>query len=293
MNQLAEIGQRPRLGILEPFGRNTAPAAAAAALSVPAEELLLLLPADHLIRDVDAFVDAVEVASDAAMTGRLVTFGITPTGPETGFGYIERGDPLGGISHAYEVSRFVEKPDRSTAEGYLADGAYAWNSGMFLFRAGAYLDELDRFAPDILDRTRAALEAGSDNDGGTLLDPTIFAECPADSIDYAVMEHTDRAAIVPLDAGWSDVGSWAALWEVGEKDHDGNVVNGDVYLEGTTDSYVWARDRAVAVVGMDRAVVVDTGDAVLVVHMDRTQDVKNIVGRLESEGSSLVLRHPE
>ena len=291
VQQLAEIGQRPRFGILEPFGRNTAPAAAAAALSVDEDDLLLLLPADHLIADVAAFLEAVEIASGVARHGSLVTFGINPTGPETGFGYIERGDQLEGFAGAYAVTRFVEKPDRATAEAYVAAGTYAWNSGMFLFRAGTYLAELSRFVPDVVGCTRAALDAGTAADGAILLDSDEFDACPSDSIDYAVMERTERAAIVPLDAGWNDVGSWAALWEVGDKDANGNVVAGNVYLEGTTNSYVRGCDRAVAVVGMDRTVVVDTGDAVMVVGMERTQDVKKIVTRLEAEDSDLVRRH--
>jgi mannose-1-phosphate guanylyltransferase/mannose-6-phosphate isomerase len=291
VEQLAEIGQRPRAGVLEPFGRNTAPAAAAAAMSAGAEDLLLLLPADHLIADIDAFVEAVKVAADVASAGNLVTFGITPTGPETGFGYIERGPELNDFSGAYAVSRFVEKPDLATAEGYVAAGTYSWNSGMFLFRADHYLGELERFAPDMVSTTRDALEAATAVDGARVLSPEIFAECPSDSIDYAVMERTDRAAVVPLDAGWNDVGSWAALWEVGDKDPDGNVVIGNAYLEGVTNSYVRAEDRAVAVIGVDNAVVVDTGDAVLVVGRDAAQGVKKIVQRLEHEGSDLVERH--
>lgn len=292
VEQLAEIGIRPRAGVLEPFGRNTAPAAAAAALCVAPDDLLLLLPADHLITDVDAFIDAVTLAMDVAAAGNLVTFGISPTGPETGFGYIERGPDLADFDGAHEVRRFVEKPDQATAEAYLASGGYTWNSGMFLFRADRYLEELGRFSPAMVARTSEALTDGTERDGGILLDPDSFAECPDDSIDYAVMERTQHAAMVPLDAGWNDIGSWAALWEVGDKDAAGNVTSGNVYLEGTTNSYVRAGDRAVAVIGMDHAVVVDTSDAVMVVHKDATQDVKKIVKRLEAEGSDLIRRHP-
>ncbi|MDH3499405.1 MAG: mannose-1-phosphate guanylyltransferase, partial [Acidimicrobiia bacterium] len=192
--QLDEIGQQPRAGYLEPFGRNTAPAAAAAALSAGEDDILLLLPADHLIADVDAFVEAVGIATAVARSGYLVTFGITPTAPETGFGYIERGADLEDFDGAYRVQRFVEKPNLETAQAYLAAGTYSWNSGMFMFRAGTYLEELGTFVPEMVAITRAALDAGTAHrGGGTVLDPDTFGRCPSDSIDYAVMERTERA----------------------------------------------------------------------------------------------------
>ncbi len=291
--QLREIGIQPQPMILEPFGRSTAPAAAAAALLVDADDLLLVLPADHLILDVTEFAARVQLAARVADAGYLVTFGITPTGPETGFGYIERSEALPGFGDAYRVEQFVEKPDRDTAERYVAAGTFSWNSGMFLFRAGIYLEELQQHAPGIAVATRAAVERGTRQDSTVWLDPASFDPCPEDSIDYAVMEKTDRAAVVPLDAGWNDVGSWAALWEVSQKDEAGNVVIGPAYLYDTTNSLVRGRDRTVAVIGMDGVVVVDTADAVLVVNRDRSQDVKQVVQRLEAEGSPVVERHPE
>jgi mannose-1-phosphate guanylyltransferase/mannose-6-phosphate isomerase len=283
--QLEEMGSRPSAVVLEPAGRNTAPAAAAAALQASADgadPLLLILPADHVVLDAGAFRKAVAIGSGLADAGRLVTFGIVPDRPHTGYGYILRGAPLPGGGFA--VERFVEKPDAATAERYLADGRYAWNSGMFLFRASGYLEELRRHAPGILEGTAQALGAARATGDGLLLDEAAFRATPADSIDYAVMEHTTGGAVVPLEAGWSDVGAWPALWEIASRDDAGNAVVGDAVLEGVEGSYVRAESRLVAVVGLDDVVVVETPDAVLVTSRERAEDVKAIVERLRAAG---------
>jgi mannose-1-phosphate guanylyltransferase/mannose-1-phosphate guanylyltransferase/mannose-6-phosphate isomerase len=284
--QMRTIGVTPAAIVLEPVGRNTAPAIAVAASMLAAsdpEALMLVLPADHLIRDTAAFHDAIRRAAQAAATGRLVTFGIVARAPETGYGYIRRGDPLAGVDGAFAVSAFVEKPDTETARGYVTQGDYFWNSGMFLFRAGDFLAELDRLRPDILAPSRAALDAASRDLDFLRLDPAAFEACPAESVDYAVMEHTDRAAVVPADIGWNDIGAWSALWEVGEKDADGNVVRGDVMLEAATNNLVRAENRMVAALGVSDLVIVETADAVLVARRDQVQDVKKLVDRMKAE----------
>lgn len=289
--QLRVIGApRPRI-VLEPVGRNTAPAIAAAALVAQADgrdPLLLVLPSDHVVRDVAAFRAAVESAAPAAMDGALVTFGIVPNAPETGFGYIQAA-PGEGVRR---VLRFVEKPDAATAQAYLAEGGYYWNSGMFLFRASRFLAELGRFRPDILEAARAAC-AHLDPDGEFLrLDRAAFEASPSESIDYAVMEKTDAAMVLPVDIGWNDVGSWSALWEVSEQDGDGNAHHGDVIAVDTRDSYAYAR-RLVALVGVEGLVVVETDDAVLVASKDHVQDVKQVVARLKAEQRSQAALHRE
>lgn len=278
--QLAEIGVTPRF-IVEPVGRNTAPAAGAAAVAAGSDALLLVLPSDHIITHVDALHRAIETATPFAAEGRIVTFGIVPDRPETGYGYIRKGAEDGD---AFIVDRFVEKPDAETAESYIATGDYLWNSGMFLFRSDVYLSALGEHAPDMAAGLAAVIEASELLDDVLNLDADTFALCPADSIDYAVMEHIDNGVVVPLDAGWSDVGSWDALWELSDKDDQGNTTEGDVLLEGVNDSIVVARDRLVAVVGLDHVVVVETGDAVLVAARDRAQDVKKVVDRLREAG---------
>jgi mannose-1-phosphate guanylyltransferase/mannose-6-phosphate isomerase len=280
--QLRELGVAPRAIVLEPAGRNTAPAAAVAALIATAGEpdavppLLLLLPADQVVLDGAAFRVAVETAVAAAASGKIVTFGIVPTRPETGYGYIRRGADRGG---SYDVAEFVEKPDLATAERYVDSGEYFWNGGMFLFSARAFLDELGRHAPAMLAPCRQALE-GATREGDFLRLGVAFRGCPSDSIDYAVMEKTAGAAVVPLAAGWSDVGSWAALHEILAKDADGNVTRGRVVAEGCRNCYVMASDRRVVVLGLDDCVVVETDDAVLIMSHDRSQDLKAIVERL-------------
>jgi len=291
--QLRQVGAPTAAILLEPLGRNTAPAIAAAALQATidgADPLLLVLPSDHVIVKADAFRDAVRAASAAAEQGALVTFGIVPAAPETGFGYIQAADAE--IAGVRRVARFVEKPDIATARSYLADGGYYWNSGMFLFRASRYLQELERFRPDVLVATRQAFERAKRDGDFIRLDKDAFAACPADSIDYAVMERTDAAAVLPVDIGWSDLGSWAALWEVATRDADGNATIGDVIAVDSRNSYVHGR-RLVALVGVDDLVVVDTDDAVLVARKDRVQDVKDVVARLKHEQRSQAALHRE
>lgn len=282
--QLREVGAGRAAIVLEPAGRNTAPAVAVAALQAlrtsGADPLLLVLPADHVVVDAAALLGAIDAASRAAAGGRLVTFGVVPTRPETGYGYLRHGTREDGWA---AIEQFVEKPDRAAAESYLASGRYLWNSGMFVFSARTYLDELARHAPAIVEAcTRALNGARADEDFLRL--GASFLDCPADSIDYAVMEKTPRAAVVPLDAGWSDVGSWAALHDVLDKDADGNVLRGDVMTEGCRDCYIASRGRLVAGVGLDGVIVVETEDAVLVVARAHSQRVKRIVDRLEAQG---------
>lgn len=282
--ELREAGIIGGRMILEPFGRNTAPAAAAAAIELTKsgdDPIMLLLPADHVIEDVAAFVASSRHACELAELGSLVTFGVVPTHPETGYGYIRTGEPINDAS--FRVAKFVEKPDIETARSYLASGDYLWNSGMFVFRCSDYLSALDEYAPDMLAGCRRATAAAR-SDNGLWLDPEEFATTPADSIDYAVMERTTRAAVVPLDAGWSDVGSWAALWEASTRDKNGTTLVGDVVTTGVTNSYVRSEHRLVAVAGLDNIVVVETPDSVLVTTIDGSQAVKQIVDILKGEG---------
>lgn len=293
--QLRVIGApTPRI-VLEPVGRNTAPAIAAAALIARADPqhengdpLLLVLPSDHVVRDDAAFRAAVAAATPAAEAGALVTFGIVPQAPETGFGYIQ-ADVGDGVR---KVLRFVEKPDVATAQRYLDDGGYYWNSGMFLFRASRFLEELGKYRPDILAAARAACEH-LDPDGEFLrLDRDAFAASPSESIDYAVMEKTDAAMVLPVDIGWNDVGSWSALWDVSEQDSDGNAHHGDVIAIDSRNSYAYAQ-RLVALVGVDDLIVVETDDAVLVAAKDKVQEVKQVVARLKAEQRSQAALHRE
>ncbi len=288
--------------LLEPVGRNTAPALAVAALQAMAggdDPFLLVLPADHVIRDADALRETIAGGMDLAESGRLITFGIVPDKAATGYGYIKRGAALdsGGCDQgltkdsAFEVTEFVEKPALAKAEQYLAEGGYYWNSGMFLFRASRYLEELEKFAPRILACCQKALHLAEKDLDFIRLDAEAFAACPKDSIDYAVMEKTTGAAVLPLDAGWNDVGSWSALWESGEPDADGNVLHGDVLTEDARNCYMHSSGRIVAAVGLEDLVVVETADAVLVAARDRVQDVKNIVARLKAEGRGEALLH--
>ncbi len=288
--QLRAVGCEPAPMLLEPVGRNTAPAiavAAMAALERFEDAVLLVLPTDHTVGDEPAFLDAVRVALPAAEAGRLVTFGIVPSGPETGYGYIqaELGEGLRG------VRRFVEKPDRIRAEGWLAEGGYYWNSGMFLFTAQRYLQELERWRPEILECCRNAYKQARRDPDFTRLDAEAFASCAADSIDYAVMEKTTDAAVLPVDIGWSDVGSWAALGEIQQQDASGNIQHGDVLALDCHNTYAWGERRLLALIGLDDVVVVDSDDALLVAHKDRVQDVKAIVQRLREEGRSEATWH--
>jgi mannose-1-phosphate guanylyltransferase/mannose-6-phosphate isomerase len=292
--QLREIGVTPLGILLEPVGRNTAPAVAAAAnylKAIDPEAVMLVLPADHVINDNDAFKDAVLRAATMVGHGALATFGIVPQAPETGYGYIRRGSPVTAADDCYKVERFVEKPDRATAEAFLADGGYYWNSGMFMFEAERYLAELARFTPDIAQAAEAAVRTGYRDLDFCRLDEAAFSGCPSDSIDYAVMERTRDAVVVPADIGWSDVGSWSALWEVQRRDAQGNAQRGDVYLDGVTNSLVRAESRIVAVVGVHDLVVVETPDAVLVAHKDQVQRVKQVVDHLKSKERTEHLHH--
>ena len=292
--QLRELGTAPQAIVLEPQGRNTAPAAAIAALLVSggadADPVLLVLPADHVITDVPAFQAAVAVGRVAAESGSLVTFGVVPDRAETGYGYIRRD---AGPGPAFSVAKFVEKPDSATARGYVESGEYYWNSGMFMFRASAYLAELGRYAPAMLAACRAALAAAGRDLDFLRLPAQEFASCPSDSIDYAVMERTDRAVVVPLAAGWSDVGSWAALADALPRDAEGNVTAGDVLTEDSSGCYLHSTSRLVAAVGLRDHVVVETKDAVLVAPRDRVQDVKELVAELKARGRYETSLHRE
>jgi mannose-1-phosphate guanylyltransferase/mannose-6-phosphate isomerase len=281
--QLRQLEVQPQAIILEPVGRNTAPAIALAALRAAPEALLLVLPADHVIRDVAAFQAAVRAAVPAALAGKLVTFGIVPTAPETGYGYIKRAGRDGDAAPA-PIERFIEKPDAARAAAFLREGGYYWNSGMFLFRADRYLAELARHAPDIAVAARTALAGAKPDLDFVRVDRAAFEACRGDSIDYAVMERTHDAVVVPLDAGWNDVGSWAALHATLPCDGQGNVAKGDVIVEDSAGCYLYAESRLVSVVGLRDHVVVETKDAVLVAPKARVQDVKTLVSRLKATG---------
>ena len=282
--RLRQVNIKAGALILEPQGRNTAPAVALAALQAVAgdpQALLLVLPADHLIQDVSAFVEAVNKAVPLAQQGRLMTFGVVPTSAETGYGYIKCGSAL--EADLYDLDRFVEKPDTATAQDYLESGNYLWNSGMFLLRASTYLEQLGKHAPEILSCCQRAMDnAGVDMDF-VRPDAQAFDECPSDSIDYAVMEKTDVGGVVSLDCGWSDVGAWSALWDVAERDAHGNVIKGDVIVDNCSDSYFRRESRLVAATGVTNLVVVETADAILVADRDNVQDVKRIVNQLKEQ----------
>lgn len=286
--QLRQMGKAPADILLEPVGRNTAPALTLAALALgkhAAEDVLMLvMPADHVIQHNDKFRHAVAKAVSLAKKGRLVTFGIKPTGPETGYGYIQKGQ-------GDAVATFVEKPDRKTAEKYVESGDYYWNSGMFMMLASAWLAELGRFHPAMLASCKSAYEQGRRDADFYRIDAQAFGGCPSNSIDYAVMEETDKAAVVALDAGWSDIGAWSSLWEASAQDAEGNVVQGDVYLHDTQDTLLIAQHRFLAAVGLKDVIVVETPDAVLVAHKKQAQDVKEIVARLKSEKRSEYQSH--
>ena len=278
--------------ILEPVGRNTAPAIALAALQALSnsnddDPLLLVLAADHVIQDPDAFHAAVVQAQPFAEQGKFVTFGIVPTEPETGYGYIKAG---AAVDNCFNVSQFVEKPDLATAQHYLDSGEYYWNSGMFLFKASRYIEALEAYSPDMLSACKKAMASKSEDMEFIRIDKVAFESCPSDSIDYAVMEPLSQSAddnqiiVAPMDAGWSDVGSWSALWDVSDKDENQNTLNGDVIAVDTRDCFIKAESKLVATVGLDNVVVVETKDAVLVANKDRVQDVKKIVEQLKADG---------
>ena len=295
--QLRQINKLSHNIILEPVGRNTAPAIALAALSAIEngdDPILLVLAADHIINNKLAFHQAIKSAFKFALQGRLVTFGIVPTGPETGYGYIHRGqEETLDEQIAYQVSRFVEKPNKETAESYIASGEYYWNSGMFMFRAKKYLEELEKFRPDILDACKAAIQGCKESDEFIKVDRDLFIACPDESVDYAVMEKTTDAVVVGFDADWSDVGSWSALWEVSPKDDKGNVLTGDTFLHNANNCYINTDEKLIAAIGVDDLVIINTKDAVLVVNKDQVQDVKKVVEYLKANHRSEYKRHRE
>ena len=284
--QLREIKADAQALLLEPIGRNTAPAACVAALMLAEREpeaLMLLLPSDHIIADEGAFAVAIDRAVAAARAGALATFGITPERPETGYGYIRRGEPIDGIVGAFRVAEFVEKPTLDVAQCYLASGEHFWNGGMFLFPAGLFLDELERTRPEIVASCRQALAQARRDDDFIRLDKDAFEACPADSINYAVMEHTSRAAVVPVGMGWSDIGSWDALWEISDKDVAGNAIAGNVIAEDTRNCYLRSEAGLVAAIGIEDLVVVATADALMLAPRNRTQEVRRLVARLAAD----------
>jgi len=293
--QLREAGSAHSGILLEPAGRNTAPAVALAALRATAggaeDPLLLVLAADHAIKDVAAFQVAVARAVPQAEAGKLVTFGIVPTAPETGYGYIRKAGAMDDAATAFAVEQFVEKPDLATAEEYVASGSFYWNSGMFMFRASRYLEELRQFRPDILSACEKAMQGAAMDIDFVRPDKEAFLGCADESIDYAVMEHTQDAVVVPMDCGWSDVGSWSALWEVSEKDAAGNTAKGDVLLQDSRNCYVQSDSKLIATVGLDDVVIVESDDAILVAAKDRVQDIKKVVERLKADERSEAQLH--
>ena len=285
-DQLAEIGVSARI-VLEPAGRNTAAAVAVAALACEKEDpVLLVLASDHAIRGIDAFREAVARAAALAATGMLVTFGVPATRPDSGFGYIERGEPVPEHAAAFRVARFVEKPDIDQARTMIATGRVYWNSGMFAFGAKRLLEELARYRPEILEAARAALVTASDDLGFLRLGREAFLACPSESLDRAVMERTAHAAVIPAAFEWSDVGSWSALWELAERDASGNAVRGDVQLQETRDSLVYGERRLVATLGVDDLIIVDSDDALLVADRSRSQEVREVVEDLKRANRS-------
>jgi len=292
--QLRAIGVTPKLLLLEPMGRNTAPAVAAAAVALSKDDpngAMLVLPSDHAIRDTAAFHSAIGTAARAAAQGRLATFGIVPHAPETGYGYIRRADALGGLAGTFAISRFVEKPDVDTARGFLASGDYFWNSGMFLMKASTYVEELSAFQPAILAAVKKALESSKMDMDFCRLDEKAFGASPSISIDYAVMEKTKLGAVVPVEMGWNDVGSWDALWDLHEKTPEGNVLQGDVIASGVSNTFIKAENRMVAAVGVDDLVIVETADAVMVSSRKSAQDVKLLVDRMKTDERSEHVTH--
>jgi mannose-1-phosphate guanylyltransferase/mannose-6-phosphate isomerase len=292
--QLQGAGITPQAIVLEPMGRNTAPAAAVAALILVERSpstLMLLAASDHVIDDVQGFVHAVRLAARAAAQRRLVSIGVKPTRAETGYGYINRGTELAEAPGAFAVRRFVEKPNQATAQDFVASGQYLWNASIFLFQPQTYLEELEKHAPEVLASARKALAKSRRDLDFLRLDREEFSRCPSISIDYAVMERTDQAAVVPADIGWSDVGSWSVLWERGVKDADGNVVAGDVIVQDGKRNFIRSDGRLVAALGIENLVIVATNDAVLVASRDRDQDVKRIVEQLMKSGRSEASQH--
>lgn len=280
--QAQDLGLHANI-ILEPIGRNTAPAICLAALAMEStpDQLMLVLAADHVIQNQQAFEASVQAAAEIAASGKLVTFGIVPDHAETGYGYIKKGIASG---NGFVVDQFVEKPDLETAKAYLDSGDYLWNSGMFVFEVGTFLKEMEAHSPDILSACRRAMSNAEKDIDFTRIDADAFAQCPSNSIDYALMEKTQNACVVPMDAQWNDVGSWSSLWDIANKDSNGNAALGDVLAHNSTNCYVDAESRLVAIVGLEDTVIVETKDAVLVAAKDQVQDVKHIVNQLKDTG---------
>ncbi len=294
--QLRQLNKLAGNIILEPVGRNTAPAitlAALHAIRTGDDPILLVLAADHLIADEDTFHSVIRNSIPFAEQGKLVTFGIVPGQPETGYGYIQRGDMQQvGESTAWKIKRFVEKPDLATAQAYLDSGEYLWNSGMFMFRASVYLKEVSAYCPEILDACRSAMMQPVSDLDFIKLNKDVFSKCPSNSIDYAVMEHTQAGIVAAMDAGWNDIGSWSALWETSDHDNNGNALTGDVFAHNTRDCYIRSEDKLTATLGVSDLVIVNTKDALLVSNKDSVQDVKVVVEYLKSQSRSEFREHP-
>jgi len=281
--QLRHINVPAQQIVLEPVGRNTAPAILVTALQIAQDHpdgVMLVMPSDHLILDVANFRKAVQDGEKLAQQGYLVTFGIIPNQPKTGYGYIRQGEPVEEVSVGHRVKQFVEKPNEATAEKYLASGDYFWNSGIFMFRANDVLTEFEKFAPAMVAATRASLNQARNDKDFCWLDKSAFEACPSDSIDYAILEKTDRAAVIPVSMGWSDVGSWGSLWEVINKDAAGNVVDGNVFLSDVSNCYIKSSKEVIATLGISDLIIIDTDDALLVAHRSKEQDVKDVFKRL-------------
>jgi len=292
--QIRRSGLKNAPILLEPVGRNTAPAVAAAsfyALSKYDDPILMVMPSDHCFKDEDAFVATATAGIPVANQGNMVTFGIVPTGPVTGYGYIKRGQKLSDSTEAFKVEQFVEKPDMATAEAYVSSGEFYWNSGIFMFKAHTYLQELEKFRPEIYSWSSKAFQNGDEDLEFFRLNENAFEACPSDSIDYAVMEHTKKAVVIPLEAGWDDLGGWSALGEYGEKDEHGNVTKGDVILMHSENCYVRSESRLVAALATKDLIIVETPDAVLVADKAEAQEVKSIVKKLKDLGRSEPLTH--
>ncbi|MEB6378343.1 mannose-1-phosphate guanylyltransferase/mannose-6-phosphate isomerase [Leclercia adecarboxylata] len=292
--QLRQAGINDFDIILEPVGRNTAPAIALAALHALKDgdnPIMLVLAADHVIQNVDAFCSSVITAQTQAAEGKMVTFGIVPSRAETGYGYIRQGEAVDEF--VYKVDKFVEKPDQTTAESYIRDGHYLWNSGMFMFKASVYLAELEKFRPDILNACRLAMADACIDLDFIRLQEAVFAACPDDSVDYAVMEKTIHSVVVPMDAQWCDVGSWSSLWDISTKDDNGNVTHGDVIYHNSNNNYVYAESSLVTTIGADDLVIVQTKDALLIAKQDQVQDIKKVVDVLKRENRSEHISHRE
>ena len=290
--QLREIGKKTKGIILEPEGRNTAPAVALAALQFinkGEDPILLVLSADHLIKNIEAFHQSITIASELAENNKLITFGVVPDKAETGYGYIEAN--INNTDDYYSIKSFTEKPSQKNAKKYLDSVNYLWNSGMFMFKASVYLSELEKFEPEILSACKKSCTTENIDSDFIRIDNDAFHQCPNESIDYAVMEHTKNGVVVPLDANWSDVGSWSSLWDVKPKDNNDNVSEGDVFLEDVKNTYTYSSNRLVSVIGVSNLVIVDTQDALLVTDKQQTHNIKKIVERLQNDKRSEVENH--